>query len=349
MGYWSAEKGDWLVGRITTSLLRRSITPTLFLKSSWAVAWILATWITAATASAKPITLAYQTPTLSANLPILTAMELGLFAAENLEVKTVFIQGGPTVMAALIGGDVDYVKVAGIPAARAVALGAPVVIAGGYQPYIDYSLLGSKKVNSLSDLKGKVVGVTGAGGIAEFATVEGLARKGLLRDRDYKILYGVGNSPARAHALEIEKIQASPFSFTEKLELERKGFPMLFDIGKVVPKFPFSVLLTSRRKADTAPDEITAFLRVMKRSMDLIKSDKAKVLAAVLRKRTYEDPVIARKLIDQFADLYSIAITREDIEALIASAKLETDAKKLGGPEKFFLGPVIAKALAQER
>ena len=146
MGYWSAEKlGNWLVGRITTSLLRRSITPTLFLKSSWAVAWILATWIIAASASAKPITLAYQTPTLSANLPILTAMELGLFAAENLEVKTVFIQGGPTVMAALIGGDVDYVKVAGVPAARAVALGAPVVIAGGYQPYIDYSLLGSKK------------------------------------------------------------------------------------------------------------------------------------------------------------------------------------------------------------
>ena len=61
--------------------------------------------------------------------------ELGLFAAENLEVKTVFIQGGPTAMAALIGGDVDYVKVAGIPAARAIAQGTPLVIAGGFQPY----------------------------------------------------------------------------------------------------------------------------------------------------------------------------------------------------------------------
>jgi ABC-type nitrate/sulfonate/bicarbonate transport system substrate-binding protein len=169
---------------------------------------------------AKPITLAYQTPTLSSNLPIFVAMDLGFFAAENLEVKTVFIQGGPTAMAALIGGDVDYVKVAGIPAARAIA----VIIAGGFQPYIDYSLLGSRKINTLNDLKGKVVGVTGAGGIAEFATVEGLARRGFIRDRDYKILYGVGNSPARAHALEIEKIQASPFSFTEKLELERKAF-----------------------------------------------------------------------------------------------------------------------------
>jgi len=298
---------------------------------------------------AKTITLAYQTPTLSSNLPIFTAAELGLFAAENLEVKTVFIQGGPTAMAALIGGDVDYVKVAGIPAARAIAFGAPVVIAGGFQPYIDYSLLGSKKINNLNDLNGKVVGVTGAGGIAEFATVEGLAKKGFVRDRDYKILYGVGNSPARAHALEIERIQASPFSFTEKLELERKGFPLLFDIGKVVPKFPFSLLLTSKRKADTAPEEITAVLRVLKRSMDLIKSDKEKVLAAVLRKRVYEDPVIARKLIDQFSDLYSIAFAKEDVEALLAAAKLETEAKKVGGPEKFFLGPVLAKALGPAR
>src|ERR1043166_6445709 len=100
-------------------------------------------------AAAKSITLAYQTPTLSSNLPIIAATELGLFAAENLEVKTVFIQGGPTVMAALIGGDVDYVKVAGIPAARAIAYGAPVVIAAGFQPYVDYSLLGSKKITRL--------------------------------------------------------------------------------------------------------------------------------------------------------------------------------------------------------
>ena len=47
-------------------------------------------------AVAKPITLAYQTPTLGSNLPIFAAAELGLFAADNLEVKTVFIQGGPT-------------------------------------------------------------------------------------------------------------------------------------------------------------------------------------------------------------------------------------------------------------
>jgi NitT/TauT family transport system substrate-binding protein len=300
-------------------------------------------------AAAKPITLAYQTPTLGSNLPIFVATELGLFAAENLEVKTVFIQGGPTAMAALIGGDVDYIKVAGVPAARAIAQGTPLVIAGGFQPYIDYTLIGSKKITNLNDLRGKIVGVTGAGGIAEFATVEGLARKGFVRDRDYKILYGAGNSPARAQALDVGRIQAAPFSFMERLDLEQRGFPVLFDIGTVMPKFPFVVLLTSRRKAETAPDEIVNFLKILKRSMDVIKSDKDRVVAAIVKKGNFGDPRTVRKVVDHFSEFYSISITKEDVEELAAVSKVENDLKKFGGAEKLFLGPLIAKALAQTR
>ena len=300
-------------------------------------------------AVAKPITLAYRTPTLGSNLPIFVAAELGLFAADNLEVKTVFIQGGPTAMAALIGGDVDYVKVAGVPAARAIAQGTPLVIAGGFQPYIDYTLIGSKKISNLNDLRGKIVGVTGAGGIAEFATVEGLARKGFVRDRDYKILYGAGNSPARAQALDAGRIQAAPFSFVERLELEERGFPVLFDIGTVMPKFPFVVLLTSRRKAESAPEEIVTFLKTMKRSMELIRTEKEKVVAAIVRKRNFGDPMLVRRVIDHFSEFYSIGITKEDIEELAKIGKVEAEMKKIGGAERMFLGPLVAKALAQTR
>ena len=312
-------------------------------------AWLIGSPSCVDVVAAKPITLAYQTPTLGSNLPIFVAMELGLFAAENLEVKTVFIQGGPTAMAALLGGDVDYVKVAGVPAARAIAQGTPLVIAGGFQPYIDYTLIGAKKITTLNDLRGKIVGVTGAGGIAEFATVEGLARKGLVRDRDYKILYGAGNSPARAQALDAGRIHAAPFSFVELLDLEQRGFPVLFDIGKVMPKFPFVVLLTSRRKAETAPDEIVAFLKTMKRSMDIIRTDKDRVIAAIVKKRTFGDPSTVRKVVDHFSEFYSIAITKEDMEELAAVSKVELEMKKMGGAEKFFLGAVVAKALAQPR
>jgi NitT/TauT family transport system substrate-binding protein len=224
--------------------------------------------------SAKPVTFAYQTPTLNGVLPLIVGQDFGFFAAEGLEVKTVFIRGGPTAAAALVGGDVDYTFVAGVPAVRAIVQGAPLTIVSGIQPYMDYTLIGGKGIAQLNQLKGKIVGVTGAGGIAEYAAVEGLAKKGFVRDRDYKILYGVGNSPARAQALEAGRIQASPFSFLERIELEQKGFPVLFDIGKVLPGFPFVVIVSAKRRVESDPEGVIALLRAMKRSLDYLKSDR---------------------------------------------------------------------------
>jgi NitT/TauT family transport system substrate-binding protein len=300
-------------------------------------------------AAAKPITFAYQTPTLNSVLPLIIGTDFGFFAAEGLEVKTVFIRGGPTAIAALIGGDVDYTVVAGVPAVRSIVQGAPLVIVGGLQPYMDYTLIGAKGITQPRDLKGKIVGVTGAGGIAEYAAVEGLAKKGLVRDRDYKILYGVGNSPTRAQALEAGTIQASPFSFMERLELEQKGFPVLFDVGTVIPGFPFVVILASKRKADSDPDGVTALLRAMKRGLDFLKTDKEKVATAIIKKNKFGDPATVRKVVNQFSNVYSVAITKEDIEALFVAAHIEAEAKKFGGAEKFFAANLLAKALGQSR
>lgn len=302
-----------------------------------------------ASLQAKPVTFAYQTPTLNSTLPLIVGIDFGFFAAEGLEVKTVFIRGGPTAIAALVGGDVDYTLVAGVPAVRAIAQGAPLTIVAGMQPYMDYTLIGAKEITQLNDLKGKIVGVTGAGGIAEYAAVEGLAKKGLVRDRDYKILYGVGNSPARAQALEAGRIQASPFSFLERLELEKKGFPVLVDIGKVLPGFPFVVIVGSRRKVETDPEGVMALLRGMKRGLEFLKIDREKVAAAVIKKGTFGDPATVRRTVHQFSDLYSISITKEDIEAVIAAARIEAEARKFGGAEKFFAGTLLTKALSQSR
>ena len=312
-------------------------------------AWLLIASISVTPAAARTVTFAYQTPTLNSVLPLIVGQDFGFFSAEGLEVKTIFIRGGPTAIAALVGGDVDYTIAAGVPAVRAIVQGAPVTIVSGLQPYMDYTLIGAKGITQLNDLKGKIVGVTGAGGIAEYAAVEGLAKKGIVRDRDYKILYGVGNSPARAQSLEAGRIHASPFSFLERIELEQKGFPVLFEIGKVLPGFPFVVILSSKRKVETDAEGVTALLRGMKRGLDFLRSDKEKVAAAIIRKNQFGDPATVRKTVYQFSDLYSISITKEDIESLISAARIEAEAKKFGGAEKFLAGTILEKALGKGR
>lgn len=300
-------------------------------------------------AAIKMVTFAYNTPTLSGTLPIVVAQDFGFFAKEGLEVRTVFIRGGPTAMAALVGGGVDYTFVAGVAAVRAIAQNAPIEIISGIQPYMDYTLIGARGINRVQDLKGKIVGVTGPGGVAEFAAVEGLAKKGLVRDRDYKILYGVGNSPARAQALESGKIQASPFSFLEKLKLEKKGFTPLFDIGEVIPGFPFVVIVSTRQKLENDPQEIVSLLQAIDRGLGFLKKNPDRVADAVIQKNKFGDPATVREVINRFADKYSIAVDHQDVEALIAATRIQAEATKLGGADKFFTRRFWTRASAQTR
>jgi hypothetical protein len=47
--------------------------------------------------------------------------------------------------------------------------------------------------------------------------------------------------------------------------------------------------------------------------------------------------------------VYSLPVTKEDIDAVIVAARIEAEAKKFGGAEKFFSAAPLAKALGQGR
>src|SRR5439155_22481587 len=72
------------------------------------LAWVIGFASFVPIAAAKPVTFAYQTPTLNRTLPLIVGVDFGFFSTEGLEVKTVFIRGGPTAIAALVGGDVGH-------------------------------------------------------------------------------------------------------------------------------------------------------------------------------------------------------------------------------------------------
>src|SRR5258706_13979360 len=297
-----------------------------------------------ASAHAKTITVAYPSPSWNTTLPVSTARDLGIFAAEGLDVRPVYVRGGPVVMAALLSGEADYAIIAGVTAVTSIARGADVVIVGGYTAYIDQVLVGAKSVAKLSDLKGKVVGVTGAGGVTEFATVEALARKGLVRDKDYSVIYA-GNSPARVSALESGVIHAGAFSANEKVVMEERGFPLLLETGKTLPEFPFMVVVTYRQKLKPNPSEVLAFLRALRNAMSVIQTGQDKVIAAV-KKDPNANVNVLRKSLDYTLDSFSIALAKKNIQTLLSAAKLNVNLDAPGGAEKFFLDEFLMKALS---
>jgi ABC-type nitrate/sulfonate/bicarbonate transport system substrate-binding protein len=309
------------------------------------VLFSLITLLVCSSAHAKTITVAYPSPSWNTSLPVSTARDFGIFAAEGLDVRPVYVRGGPVVMAALLSGEADYAIMAGVTAVTSIARGADVVIVGGHTAYIDQVLVGAKSVTKLSDLKGKVIGVTGAGGVTEFATVEALARKGFVRDKDYSVMYA-GNSPARVNALESGVIHAGAFSANEKVVMEERGFPILLDTGKTLPEFPFMVVVTYRQKLKSNPSEVLAFLRSLRNAMSVIQTSKDKVIAAAVKKDPNANVNVLRKSLDYTLDSFSIALAKKNIQALVSAAKVNVNLDAPGAMEKFFVDDFLMKALS---
>ena len=164
-----------------------------------------------------------------------------------------------------------------------------------------------------------------------------------MRDKDYKLLYA-GTSPTRVRALETGMVQAAPFSATETVLMERQGFPVIMEIGKALPEFPFVVVVAHRQTLKTKTPEITGLLRGLRSSMSLIQNDREKVIAAAARKEPGSDISVLRKSLSYSADTYSIVLTKKNIEALLYAAKIPVSQDKSSGAEKYFTDEFIAKA-----
>jgi ABC-type nitrate/sulfonate/bicarbonate transport system substrate-binding protein len=184
-------------------------------------------------------------------------------------------------------------------------------------------------------VKGKNVGVTGAGGVAEFATVEALRKKGMIRDKDYTIVFA-GNSPARLGALERGRIHAAPFSSGETIPLVKTGYPVLLDIGETLPELPFLVITTAKRKIESAPREVESVLRALHKAMMLIREKKGDVINDGLKQTLKGNAELERQNIARYAKHYSISINEANIKTLIRGAGIEAEAGQIGGVDSFF-------------
>jgi NitT/TauT family transport system substrate-binding protein len=134
-------------------------------------------------------------------LPFRIAMAKGFFKDQGLTVEPIFVRGGPTALAALISGDADFASVGGAQAPiRSRAKGLDVYIIASLSNYTNYTLLGSKETRTVEDLRGKIIGVTGAGAFSDFAIRIYLKRNNLDPDKD-ATLRAIGGTALRAIAL----------------------------------------------------------------------------------------------------------------------------------------------------
>jgi ABC-type nitrate/sulfonate/bicarbonate transport system substrate-binding protein len=127
------------------------------------------------------------------------------------------LRGGPTALAALILRRCRLASV-GAPGAYSQPAKGLTSTSSRRNPTIRTTLLGSKEAKSVEDLRGKIIGVTGAGAFSDFAIRIYLKRNNLDPDKDERS-YGRSGTALRAIALERGLIAAARFPAEDTIRL----------------------------------------------------------------------------------------------------------------------------------
>src|SRR5919205_1328767 len=131
----------------------------------------------------KNVRMVFVSLAWNSEIPFRVALARGFFKAQGLHVEPILIRGGPAAIAALTSGEVDYASIGGAQAVfRGKARGLDLAIIGCISSTTNYILLGNKQTRTVEELKGKPIGITGAGTYSEFAVKAFLKKNNLNPD-----------------------------------------------------------------------------------------------------------------------------------------------------------------------
>ncbi len=192
------------------------------------------------------------------DLPLWMARESGIFARHGLDVEDQ-LMNSTTGMAALLSGQTQFALIGGSEVVNADAGGADVVMIATLSPYYIFSLEVPDAVKSFDDLKGKTLGVAGAGGSIDIALRKTLTAHGLDPARDVSIV-STGSTVNAVAALLSGGISGTMLHPPDSNSVETKGFHPLVDMA--AEKTPAALLGVSVRRTYIAQhrDQVQAFV-----------------------------------------------------------------------------------------
>lgn len=273
----------------------------------------------------------------NSEIPFRAALARGFFKQQGLQIEPILIRGGPAAMAALASGEVDFAQIGGAQAVmRSRARGLEVSIIGSISNTTNYQLLGGKSIRSLEDLRGKILGVTGAGAFSDFAMRTFLRRQGIDPDKDVT-LRAIGGSALRATALEKNLVAAAPFTPEDTVRLMRIGFPMIANLSDTL-NIPQSIVATRNEVLKKMPDTAKRFLKAFILGIQFARGNKVEAIKAGYDGGLQGEPDI----VNQAYQLYAPALTA-DLSLNAAGFQFMLDEDKRSGliDGKFTLDRVI--------
>ena len=130
----------------------------------------------------------------------------------------------------------------------------------------------------MEDLRGKPIGITGAGTYSEFAVKAFLKKHNINPDKDV-VLRAIGGTVLRAAAIEKGIIAAAPFSTEDAVRLIRSGYVVISNMNESLG-IPQNIIVTRNEVLDKYPETSKRVLKAYIQGMQLAKFNKREAIKA---------------------------------------------------------------------
>jgi ABC-type nitrate/sulfonate/bicarbonate transport system substrate-binding protein len=272
--------------------------------------------------------------------PVWVAQDLGLFAKYGLQHSLNYL-AATTAMQAIVGGseDIGLVGNQGID----VALdGADAVYIAGAASRFIFHLYGDPAINSVADLKGKVLAATQPAASTDYAGRMLLRRYGLVPDKDVKIVYA-GSSPALLSTLKSGNAAAGLMAPPITFQAEELGLKHILNVTNLNMPFVFVAVVTTRKVLRQEPDAVTRYLKGYTEAISIIHRDKETTMKVMAKFMKTNNRRLLEAVYEEHEPVYKRVplMTTEEVKAVLDVMKNPKAAH--AKPEEFFDNSLLQK------
>jgi ABC-type nitrate/sulfonate/bicarbonate transport system substrate-binding protein len=263
------------------------------------------------------------------------AKQEGLFKKNGLDVELLHIPSSSRAIQAILAGEIAISFMDGSNAAQANLKGAHLALIAGATNRMVFSLMAKPEIKSVSDLRGKKIGITRIGSSTHTSALYALSQAGL-KPSDYQILPLV-EVPNIFTALAAGQIDAGVVSPPTNSRARKAGFKELVNLAKEGPEYVSVAVGTSRTYMNTNEATVRRVVRSYAEGVYMFKSNKAAALRMIGNQLRVKDIDIQEDTYNQFRQYleYPPYVTRKAMQAILAELGDKDPAAKAAKPDDF--------------
>ncbi|MGH7782973.1 MAG: ABC transporter substrate-binding protein [Candidatus Binatia bacterium] len=198
------------------------------------------------------------------NLSLYIADRRGLFKEQQIFNEIIVMRSAARQIQALVAGSIEFSAQAPDPLIRAVERGTDLTMLSGLANSAAYDLVAGKKYQSIEELRGTTLGVSGINSSSTLLLQKMLLAHGLNSPRDYALVE-VGGTSDRLTAIKTNAIAAGVLNPPISYVAAEQGFKILGELKNYIPAVQFTALSVRRvwayQNPKLAEDYLIALLR----------------------------------------------------------------------------------------